>query len=110
MSLSRRTIWKFLGSVFGLEAISKAQHSRTQTVHTYDLNPTLPPAKDQCPVCETFAKPYVDNSTCLGAGKIIGGTVQFPETPCGPPEKIIRCETCSVAFWQDRQTGRNSRE
>lgn len=68
------------------------------------------PTRGQCPVCGTVAKPYLKSDwastlntfPCAGSGG--GDSVCRPATPSmAPSSRLIRCEFCSCAFWQDAE-------
>lgn len=64
------------------------------------------PVNNECPVCHTFAEPYVRETyyildECVAQPDGTLARCKQIDVPAGPSERITRCKSCNAAFWQD---------
>lgn len=62
-----------------------------------------PKVNGQCPVCGWQAKPWKRDQTDVTVIDMKDMRRHREYRPYGPTEKIIRCERCNAAFWQDAE-------
>jgi rubredoxin len=90
----------FLAALTGFLGIARAQVPQSHENLLGTPWDTRKPKNRECPVCGTMAKPYKTIHDCFGPVNMKDGSMKFVDCE---PQRLIRCERCSNAFFQDAE-------
>ncbi len=103
MNSTRRFSWRYALGLLATGVLRAQEPVSTVEVRAQRPWSQIKPVNGQCPVCGTQAQEYKKNGVdCDGLTAVSGLSMRFAIMGTGCEEsRIIRCDNCSAAFWQD---------